>query len=78
MKVDGYEVSEKVIAAALATVSQFRGRWFRMHDLRLALKDNGVPYGITDRLGDRILQRERKAGRVRRLNGGGWRVDGEG
>ena len=63
MKVYGYEITPEQDAAA---VSAMRGN-FRAGAVETALTRSGVPdrEGIIGRAADRILQRERRAGRIR-------------
>lgn len=71
MKVKDVEISEETIEKALASFPT--GREFTLAELRNELAQLGVPAhnGITDRAGDRILQRARRLG-THVYSGGKW------
>lgn len=66
MKTAGYEVSDEQISAGIAAMTEK----FRASDVVTALVRAGVPYSIekerylASRCADKLLQRERKAGRI--------------
>jgi hypothetical protein len=69
MRVLGTEITDEQIAAGVAAM---RGH-FRMADVFGALQRAGVKgTGVADRAADRLLQRERKAGRIRAVNNRLW------
>ena len=72
MIVKGYEVSDQQKEAALSFLSSMDV--FRAMQLELALEKTGVPKdnGVVIRAADRIIQRLRKAGKVRIINSGPW------
>ena len=63
MRVDGEEITAAQIERALGEISG-SGDPFTFRDLIGALCRVGVSRGASDRAADRILQRERKAGRI--------------
>lgn len=73
MKVQGIEVSQKAIDACLARMQ--RGDYFRAYFIASAAYDAGVSSGeVASRLADRLIQRERKAGRIIPVNRSGlWK-----
>lgn len=72
MRVYGVEVTEDQLCAGVAAMN---GE-FRMSDVLKALTAAGVPYphGVAGRATDRLLQRERKAGRIVAVNNKLWRA----
>jgi len=54
-----------------AGIAAMHGR-FRAWDVRGALTRAGVPYEALDRAADRLLQAERRAGRIRAINNRNW------
>jgi hypothetical protein len=70
MKVYGEQISDEQISAALAAMV---GE-FRMTDVLGAIRRAGVSDtpGVAERAVDRLLQRERKAGRIRAVNNRLW------
>lgn len=64
MKVDGDEIPEETIRTALAFLLA-REDPFTHHELMRALRGKGVAAARSYRCADRVLQRERKAGRLR-------------
>lgn len=66
MRVLGHTITDEQIAAGLAAM---KGR-FRAHDVRRAMAKAGVKE--TDRAADRLMQSERKAGRIRAVNNKLW------
>ena len=74
MKVYDIEITAEQIAAA---VNAMRGE-FRMNDVVVAIIRAGVPQGhVASRAVDRLLQRERRAGRILTVNNKLWRATGE-
>lgn len=77
MKVYGYEVPQEVIDACLARMRT--GSAFTSIDIARAAVAAGAPYWnnreeyVAHRIADRLLQRERKAGRIE-FNGKRWRM----
>jgi hypothetical protein len=74
MTVDGHEIAACQIQAGLSAI----GGRFTLHTIKSALVRAGVPIGAAERVADRLLQRERRAGRIRYSGGVGgyWsRVD---
>lgn len=66
MRVHGVEITREQIEAGMAAmVGQFRA-----HDVRVAMSRAGVKE--TDRAADRLMQFERKAGRIRAVNNKVW------
>jgi hypothetical protein len=72
MRVYGVEVTEDQLRAGVAAMI---GE-FRMSDVLNALTAAGVSYprGVAGRAADRLLQRERKAGRIVAVNNKLWRA----
>ena len=68
MKVCGYTVSPETEAACLA---RMRKEWFTALQVADTANDLGVPFAKDYRFADRLIQRERKAGRIERY-GKGW------
>lgn len=70
MKVYGYDVTQEQIKAGLAAMA---GQ-FRMTEVVGAMMRAGVPDrgAIAGRAADRLLQKERKAGRIRAVNNKLW------
>lgn len=73
MKVYGVEITEEQIAAGVAAMTGT----FSAHTVSRALSLAGVksPSSISyvvERTADRLLQRERKAGRIRAINNRTW------
>ena len=61
MKVYGFQISDEQLADGVGAMSGI----FRLHAVQHALVQAGVPQGaVASRAADRLLQRERKAGRV--------------
>lgn len=73
MKVQGIEVSQANIDACLARMQ--RGDYFRAYYIASAAYDSGISNGdVASRLADRLIQRERKAGRIIPVNRSGlWK-----
>lgn len=75
MTVYGVEVTDEQQAAGVAAMSGS----FTMMDVLGALAQAGVPArrGVAARAADRLLQRERKAGRIRAVNNKNWQAVAE-
>lgn len=71
MIIKGHEVTARQQQAARDVM---RGE-FNAHDVRNALARAGVPTEgyVVERVADRIMQQERKAGRVEAVHGRTWR-----
>jgi len=54
-----------------AGIAAMRGQ-FKAWDVRGALSRAGVPFEALDRGADRLLQAERRAGRIRAVNNRNW------
>jgi hypothetical protein len=76
VKVQGIEVSQAHIDACLERMK--RGDYFRAYFIASAAYDAGVSSGeVASRLADRLIQRERKAGRIIPVNRSGlWKYVG--
>jgi hypothetical protein len=70
MKVRGYELTDEQITAGVAAMRDT----FVMMDIVGALSRAGVPtaHWIANRAADRLLQNERKAGRIYAVNNKNW------
>lgn len=69
MKVNGKEVPPKVIDACL---ERTRSERFRCSDIIEAARDSGVKGLEYTRIADRLIQRERKAKRIRAVDYPYW------
>ena len=69
MKVLGYTVSPEIEAACLERM-MFQG-WFTASMIEDCAHKAGAPLFVCHRIADRLIQRERKAGRIKR-HGRGW------
>ena len=71
MKVHGTEITAEQIAAGDAAMTGD----FKLSDVRGALLRAGVGHGaVADRAADRLLQKARKAGRIRAVNNRNWQA----
>jgi hypothetical protein len=70
MKVYGVEITEEQIAAGIAAMAGD----FTILKVQIALQRAGVPRdgAVASRAADRLLQRERKAGRIVAVNNRNW------
>ena len=71
MRVKSTNIEQGWIDAGLAAMV---GR-FRMADVRSAMYRAGCVDGSADRAADRLLQKERKAGRIRAINNKVWEAN---
>lgn len=75
MKVQGVEITEEQLQAGMAVMV---GPRFTSHDVRVALSRVGVAEGtrpadyLLERVADRLMQRERKRGRIRAVTNKLW------
>lgn len=76
MKVQGIEITQEQIDACLARMKATE--YFRLYEIVSAASRAGVTsMDAANRLGDRLIQRERKAGRIIPANRSGlWRHTG--
>jgi len=75
MKVQGYEVTPEIENACLSAMQgEFRALQIAQAAIRAGVPDRGS--SIPDRVADRLLQRERKAGRIKRVGNRWLRVKG--
>jgi hypothetical protein len=68
MKVQGQEITEAQIRAGLNAM----GGRFTFRNVVAAMIRAGVDHAISDRAADRLLQAERRAGRIRFRDNGTW------
>lgn len=74
MRVHGVTITEKQIAVGLAAMKPGRGGcYWENWDIVQALLPVLKPLGLNSTyVADRLLQRERRAGRIRHIGGGKW------
>lgn len=77
MIVQGIEIAQAHVDACLARMK--RGDYFRAYFIASVAYDSGISNGeVASRLADRLIQRERKAGRIIPVNRSGlWKYVGE-
>lgn len=64
MMVNGYEVPRQIEDALMRRMRMERDP-FRAQDLQLIAESGGAPVlGVSNRIADRLIQRERKAGNI--------------
>jgi hypothetical protein len=71
MKIEGEVVTEAQIAAGLAAMNN-DGGGFGYNQVKAAMIAAGCPADTAYRAADRLLQRERRAGRIEFVRGKGW------
>lgn len=72
MVVNGYAVPRQIEDAIMRRMRMERDP-FRAQDLQLIAESGGAPVlGVSNRIADRLIQRERKAGNIR-FRDGRWR-----
>lgn len=72
MRVQGIQITQAQIDACLARMKE--AEFFRFHEIVGAAMRAKVPHEARDRLADRLIQRERKAGRIMPANRSGlWK-----
>ena len=71
MIVHGFEVTPEIERACLAAMV---GK-FRAMDIEMAASNAGAPCDVVMRIADRLIQRERKAGRIKRVGNRWERVE---
>lgn len=78
MKVHGITITEEQIAAGLAAMRPSELGWFDQWAVVRGLRQAGADRFLDgEEAANRLLQRERRAGRIKHIGGGKWqRVEG--